>query len=131
MVSSYKEIAERKQKLLDRFRAALLEETLEQGREQAMIERENDCFAWKSAFRPREEIMVLYRERKKWDRRFLVDTAGLTILLALVVFLTPILVRTVAPKSNWERGSRSEMEAAQFPETAPDPTEGIPPLGEG
>lgn len=130
MAISHKEIAERKHKLLERFRASLLEETLEEGREQAMVERENDRFAWKSAFRPREEIMVLYRERRKWDRRFLVDSAGLTILLALVVVFTPILVRIVAPKSNWERDARVEMESAQYPETAPDPTEGVPPLGE-
>ena len=130
MASSHKEIAARKHKLLERFRASLLEETLEDGREQAMVERENDRFAWKSAFRPREEIMVLYRERKKWDRRFLIDSAGLTIVLALIVLFTPILVRIVAPKSNWERDARVEMDAAQNPATPSNPTEGVPPLGE-
>ncbi|MHC4822422.1 MAG: hypothetical protein ACYTEP_00205 [Planctomycetota bacterium] len=130
MASSHKEIAERKFKLLERFRSALLEEILEEGREQAMVEREHDRFAWKSAFRPREEIMVLYRERKKWDRRFLIDSAGLAVVLALVVFATPILVKVVAPKSNWERDARTEMETARNPEVPPNPTEGVAPLGE-
>lgn len=130
MGSTHKEIAERKFKLMDRYRAALLEEVLEEGREQALEEREHDRFAWKSAFRPREEIMVLYKERKKWDRRFLVDTAVLAVLMAVVVFSTPKLVKLVAPKSNFSRAEAEAADAARNPALPPDPTEGVAPLGE-
>lgn len=115
---TYKEITQRKLKLIERYRSALLEEMLEQGREQAMVERERERYAWRGAFRSRDEIMALYKERKKWDRRFLLDTFVLAVLLLLVVMATPQLVATVAPKSNIRgEGGRRNRPAAEQTET--------------
>ena len=112
---TYKEVAERKFKLIERFRSALLEEMLEEGRELAMVERKKDCFAWKGRFLPREEILQLYAERKRWDRRFLIDTFVLALLLLGVTFSAPMLVATVAPRSSWKSEAQRHREAAEDP----------------
>lgn len=112
-MATYKEIAQRKLKLIERYRSALLEEMLEDGREQAMVERERERYAWKGEFRSRDEITGLYKERTKWDRRFLIDTFVLAVLLALVIFASPQLVRSVAPKSNMESQGRRNRPAAE------------------
>ncbi len=98
---SYKDITERKYKLLERYKAALQEEMLEELRAQALVEAEKDRFPWKGKFRSHEELSQMYQEYKRWDRRFLVDTALLALLLWGVVFSTPMLVATVAPRSSW------------------------------
>ncbi|MGB0951689.1 MAG: hypothetical protein ACPG31_00545 [Planctomycetota bacterium] len=124
---TYKEIAQRKLKLIERYRSALLEEMLEEGREQAMVERERERYAWRGEFRSRDEIMGLYKERKKWDRRFLLDTFVLSVLLLLVVMATPQLVATVAPKAN-KRGEGGRRQRAQAEQTetqaTTDPVDG-------
>jgi len=111
-MATYKEIADRKYKLLDRFRSELLEEVLETEREKALEEREKERFAWKGEFRSRDEINHLYQERKRWDRRFLVDTFVLGLLLLAVVAVSPRIMATVAPKSNYRDygGRRSHQE---------------------
>jgi len=111
-MASYKEITDRKLKLIERYRSALLEEVLESQREEAFAQAENEHFAWKSDFRSRDEINQLYKERKRWDRRFLVDTIVLALMLLAVVASTPQLVTIVAPKSNYRDhgGRRAEQE---------------------
>jgi len=100
-MATFKEIADRKHKLLDRFRSELLEEVLETERANASVERDNERFAWKGEFRSRDEINHLYSERKRWDRRFLVDTFVLGLLLLAVVAVSPRLMTIAAPKSNY------------------------------
>jgi hypothetical protein len=103
-MGTVKDIADRKIALLDRYRTALLDEMLEEKREEAAIEAENDRFAWKGAFRSRDEIMALYKERSRWDRRFLVDTFVIALLLFGVVAASSQIVALVSPKSSWHRG---------------------------
>ena len=62
-MATYKEIADRKHKLIERYRSALLEEVLETERAEALVQAEDERFAWKSAFRTRDEINQLYKER--------------------------------------------------------------------
>jgi len=116
-MATYKEIADRKLKLIERYRSALLEEVLETEREEALVQAENERFAWKSEFRTRDEINQLYKERKRWDRRFLVDTFVLGLLLLAVVASTPQLVSIVGPKSNFRgpggRRPQAQAEAVQ------------------
>jgi|FLOH01.1.fsa_nt_gi hypothetical protein len=114
-----KNIADRKIALLDRYRTALLDEMLEEKRAEAAVEVENDRFAWKGAFRSRDEIMALYKERRRWDRRFLVDTAVLALLLLGIVAASPQIVGLVAPKSTWLRGQNSLSQSNSRPESSP------------
>ncbi|PCJ53607.1 MAG: hypothetical protein COA70_07850 [Planctomycetota bacterium] len=125
-MATYKEIADRKLKLIERYRSALLEEVLESERAEALAQAENERFAWKSEFRTRDEINQLYRERKRWDRRFLVDTFVLGLMLLAVVAATPQLVAIVGPKSNYrgqgERRPSAQVETVQpANEVAQDP----------
>lgn len=103
-MGTVKDIVDRKIALLDRYRTALLDEMLEEKREEAAIEVENDRFAWKGEFRTRDEIMALYKERGRWDRRFLVDTFVIALMLFAVVAGSSQIVALVAPKSSWHRG---------------------------
>ena len=126
-MATYKEIADRKLKLIERYRSALLEEVLETEREEALAQAENERFAWKSEFRTRDEINQLYKERKRWDRRFLVDTFVLGLLLLAVVSSTPQLVSIVGPKSNFRgpggRRPQAQVETVQpANQIAEDPT---------
>jgi hypothetical protein len=111
-MATYKEIADRKHKLIERYRSALLEEVLETERAEALVQAEDERFAWKSAFRTRDEINQLYKERKRWDRRFLVDTLVLGIMLLAVVASTPLLVGLVGPRSNFRGPSGHRPQAA-------------------
>ena len=129
LMATYKEIADRKLKLIERYRSALLEEVLEGERAEALAQAENERFAWKSEFRTRDEINQLYMERKRWDRRFLVDTFVLGLMLLAVVGATPQLVSIVGPKSNYrgqgERRPSAQVETVQpANEVAQDPTMG-------
>jgi hypothetical protein len=103
-MGTVKDIVDRKIALLDRYRTALLDEMLEEKRAEAAIEVENDRFAWKGEFRTRDEIMALYKERSRWDRRFLVDTFLIAVLLFGVVAASSQIVSLVSPKSSWHRG---------------------------
>ena len=86
-----RDIVRRKEELLERYRAARLEEMLRETRAQAVQEAERGRFAWKGEFRPREEILYWYSQRKRWDRRFLFDS-----LLAVVVLAALFQVLSVA-----------------------------------
>ncbi|MDA0667673.1 MAG: hypothetical protein O3A95_06735 [Planctomycetota bacterium] len=118
-MATYKEIADRKLKLIERYRSALLEEVLESERAEALVQAEEERFAWKSDFRTRDEINQLYKERKRWDRRFLVDTFVLAIMLLLVVASTPQLVNLVAPKDNFRGSGERRPQAAAVEGTLP------------
>jgi len=76
---------QRKFDLIDRYRAMRLEELLEELRPRAAAEAEEDRYPWKGGFRPREEILLLYRRRRFYDRRFLFDMALVVLVLAAVV----------------------------------------------
>ncbi|MFQ5747892.1 MAG: hypothetical protein ACE5H3_00360 [Planctomycetota bacterium] len=76
---------QRKFDLIDRYRAMRLEELLEELRPRAVAEAEDDRYPWKGEFRPREEILLLYRRRRFYDRRFLVDMTLVVLVLAAVV----------------------------------------------
>ena len=133
-MATQKEITQRKLKLIERYRSALLEEVLEETREQAMVERERERYAWKGAFRSRDEIMVLYKERSKWDRRFLIDSFVLSLLLFVVVLATPQLIATVAPKSNTRpegRRNRGAAEQVEQPAAAEEGNAGEEASGAG
>jgi hypothetical protein len=124
-MGTIKEIAARKTALLERYRTALLDEMLEDKRAQAAVEAENDHFAWKGAFRSRDEIMALYKERKRWDRRFLVDTVILAVVLFGIVFSSSQIVALVAPRSSWKRGEDVVRQGKPIPEfTLEETTEG-------
>jgi hypothetical protein len=133
-MGTVKDIANRKHALLDRYRTALLDEMLEECREEAAAEAENDHFAWKGEFRSRDEIMELYKEGKRWDRRFLVDTAAIAILLFVIVFSSSQIVALVAPRSSWKKGHDFVRQGKPIPElTSQDPNReiGDPLPGEG
>lgn len=115
-MSTVKEIAQRKRALLDRYRTALLDEMLEECRNEAAAEAENDHFAWKGEFRSRDEIMELYKEGKRWDRRFLIDTAAIAILLFVIVFSSSRIVDLVAPRSSWQKGQDYVRQGKPIPE---------------
>lgn len=127
MANTIKEIAERKQALLDRYRSALLEEVLENHRTQAEAELENDRYAWKGEFRGRDEIMAYYKERKRWDRRFLVDTFLLAALLIAITIGSGQLVALVSPKSSWTRGQDLVRQGKPLPEFTLEEDSGADP----
>lgn len=115
-MGTVKDIVDRKIALLDRYRTALLDEMLEEKRAEAAIEVENDRFAWKGVFRSRDEIMALYKERGRWDRRFLVDTFVIALLLFGVVAASSQIVALVSPKSSWHRGQDVVRQGNPIPE---------------
>jgi len=92
-----RDIVRRKEELLDRYRAARLEEMLREARAQAVQEAERGRFAWKSEFRPREEILYWYSQSRRWDRRFLFDSLLAVIALAVVFQALSMLVRVLQP----------------------------------
>jgi len=128
-MTTVKDIADRKLALLDRYRAALLDEVLEEKRAEATLEAENDRFAWKGAFRHRDEIMALYKERRRWDRRFLVDTAAIALLLFGIVAASSQIVKLVAPKSSWHRDQDVVRQGEPLPDYKQVGKE-IPPVAE-
>jgi len=115
-MGTIKDIADRKIALLGRYRTALLDEMLEEKRAEAAVEVENERFPWKGAFRSRDEIMALYKERSRWDRRFLVDTAVLALVLFGVVAASSQIVALVAPRSSWSRGEDVLRQGKPLPE---------------
>ena len=115
-MGTVKDIANRKRALVDRYRTALLDEMLEESRREAAIEAENDHFAWKGEFRNRDEIMELYKEGKRWDRRFLIDTIAIAIILFVIVFSSSQIVALVAPRSSWLKGQDLVRQGKPIPE---------------
>jgi|GEM_PF-868995 hypothetical protein len=96
------DIARDKHDLLQRYRAEQMESALEDLQQQAEEHAEDGLFAWAGEFRSRDEIAQLYKERKKWDRRFLVDTYALGIVLLIATFALSFAFKTIAPRPNFE-----------------------------
>ena len=95
------EVVRRKEELLDRYRAERLEQMLRDGRAQAVEEAERGRFAWKGEFRPREEILYWYSQRRRWDRRFLLDSVILIAVLVAVFFGLELVVKMMLPDPNF------------------------------
>jgi hypothetical protein len=81
-----------------------MEDILEDLRQQAEENSEDELFAWSGEFRSRDEIIELYNERKKWDRRFLIDTYMLGIVLILATVGLSFAFKFIAPSPNFEKG---------------------------
>ncbi len=96
-MSAIREEIDRKQELLDRYRALRLEEILEELRPRAEEEGHQGRFPWKGQFRSRAEIEDLYRQRRRWDRRVLFDLCLLIALCAALFLATPVLLRFLLP----------------------------------
>ncbi|MAU94115.1 MAG: hypothetical protein CMJ93_07900 [Planctomycetes bacterium] len=100
---SISDIARDKHDLLQRYRALLMEDMLEDLRRQAEENAEEELFAWSGEFRSRDEIVQLYNERKKWNRRFVIDTYALAIVLLLATVGLSFAFKFVAPRPNFEK----------------------------
>ena len=88
----------RKLELLERYRAVRLDEMLADLEAQAESEAEHDRYPWKGAFRSRDEILGFYKERKKLDRRFMIDMLVVVLLLAGVVLNGKRIISMFAPR---------------------------------
>jgi hypothetical protein len=95
------EIVRRKEELLDRYRAERLEEMLRKGRAQAVEEAERGRFAWRGEFRPREEILYWYGQGRRWDRRFMLDSRIVVVVLVAIVMAFQLLVKIMLPDPNF------------------------------
>ncbi|MBC8327970.1 MAG: hypothetical protein ISR76_09055 [Planctomycetes bacterium] len=96
-MSATREEIDRKQELLDRYRALRLEEILDELRQRAEHESHQGRFPWRGQFRSRAEIEDLYRQRRRWDRRVLFDLTLLIALCAALLLLAPLLLRILLP----------------------------------
>lgn len=96
-MTTIRDVQRRKAELLERYRAARLEELLDELRAEAPEHAEADRIPWRGDFRPREEVQWLYRERRRWDRRFLLDTAVLVIALLVLAWLMVYGIKLLAP----------------------------------
>ncbi len=96
-MSTIRDLQRRKVELLERYRAARLEEVLEETRSDSVEHAEADRFPWKGEFRPREEILYFYTERKRWDRRFLLDMTLLVIGLLVLAYLVSFGIKFMMP----------------------------------
>ncbi|MFT7516941.1 MAG: hypothetical protein ACI84O_000726 [Myxococcota bacterium] len=102
-MTTVSDITRNKHDLLQRYRAQLMESMLEDLQQQAVENAEDELFAWSGEFRSRDEIKRLYSERKRWDRRFLIDTYVLGIVLLLLTFALTFAFKIVAPRTNFEK----------------------------
>lgn len=114
-MATVKQVQKRKLELLERYRSVQLEQRLLVARQQALEESERGRFPWKGEFRPKEEIELLYGERKKWDRRFLLDGIILTVVLFGIVIVSSTLVTIVSPKPSITREAMQEERGASKP----------------
>ena len=96
-MTTIRDLQRHKTELLERYRAARLEEMLEELRREAAEQAEADRFPWKSEFRPREEVLYWYAERKRWDRRFLLDVALLVVVLLALAYLANFGIKLLMP----------------------------------
>lgn len=101
---SVREVVLRKEELLDRYRAARLEELLREGRAQAVEEAERGRYAWRGEFRPREEILYWYGQRRRWDRRYLLDSTLVVVMLVVLFQVLRMLVQMLQPDPNFPGG---------------------------
>lgn len=96
-MTTIRDLQQRKRELLERYRAARLEELLEELRREAVEQAEADRFPWKGEFRPREEVSYWYTERKRWDRRFLLDVTLLVLALLVLAYLVRFGINVLMP----------------------------------
>lgn len=96
-MSTIREVQRRKSELLERYRAARLEEMLGDLRAEAAAAAEAERFPWKGEFRPREEIAFLYVERRRWDRRFLLDMTLLVLALLALAWAARFGIKLLMP----------------------------------
>lgn len=96
-MTTIRELQRHKTELLERYRAARLEEMLEELRREAGEQAEADRFPWKGEFRPREEVLYWYGERKRWDRRFLLDVTLLVLALLVLAYLVRFGINLLMP----------------------------------
>ncbi len=96
-MTTLREIQKRKEELLERYRAARLEEQLETLRAEAAQHAEADRFPWKGEFRKREEVEYWYAERRRWDRRFLIDMIVVVVVLAVLCYAASFGVKFMLP----------------------------------
>lgn len=101
-MTTVSDITRNKHDLLQRYRAQLMESMLEDLQQQAIENAEDELFAWSGEFRSRDEIKQLYGERKKWDRRFLIDTYVLGFVLLAATFALTFGFKIVAPRTSFE-----------------------------
>lgn len=97
-MTTLRDVQERKYELLERYEAARLAEMLEELRPEAARQAALERFPWKGEFRSREEIEFLYAERRRWDRRFIVDLAAVVLVLALATAASSYGVKFMLPK---------------------------------
>jgi hypothetical protein len=106
------DIARNKHDLLQRYRAVLMEDILEELQQQAEDNAEDGLFAWAGEFRSRDEIAQLYKERKRWDRRFVIDTYLFGIVLLIATLALTFSFKLVAPRPNFETDITPSEQAA-------------------
>lgn len=111
-MATIKQVQKRKLELLERYRSTQLEQRLLVARQQALEEAERGRFPWKGEFRPKEEIELLYSERKKWDRRFLIDGIILTVVLFAITIVSSMLVNIVSTRPSVTRETLQQERAA-------------------
>lgn len=105
----------RKYELLDSYRASRTEEFVEELRREAVEEAKQDRFPWKGAFRTREEILGLYRMRRRWERRFVFDTAIAVLLLGCMIYFSPRLMKVGFLPGPVERRSAKKQAQLERP----------------
>ena len=96
-MTTLRDLQRRKAELLERYCAARLEECLEELRGEAAQKLDAERFPWKGEFRTREEIEFWYSERRRWDRRFLVDMALVVVMLAALCYGASFGVKLMLP----------------------------------
>ncbi|MDP6963342.1 MAG: hypothetical protein QGF46_04170 [Planctomycetota bacterium] len=106
------ELTRKKHDLLQRYRAEVMEIKLAELRAEAEARSEDEEFPWSGEFRSREEIAYLYGERKRWDRRFLLDTYLLAVVLLASTIALTFAFKIVSPRPNFDKGvTPSEQQA--------------------
>lgn len=102
---SVRDVVRRKEELLDRYRASRLEELLREGRTRAVEEAERGRYAWRGEFRPRDEILYWYGQRKRWDRRYILDSTLVVILLVVLFQVFRMVVQMMQPDPTFMGGA--------------------------
>lgn len=87
----------RKLELLERYEAVRREKLLAALRTQAAAEATADRYPWKGEFRGKDEILDLYAQRRKWDRRFLFDLFLVVVACVGLLGAGAVLVKVYAP----------------------------------
>lgn len=108
-MADYRNERQRKLELLERYRSLRLEEMLVELRPQAAAAAEEDRLPWRGEFRPREEVLELYKRRRKLDRRFLTDMSIVVLVLLFIVVNGRRIVQTFVPRPAFQKGTGAEQ----------------------